>query len=92
MFNQPAHPYTEALLRAVPKITERSDRLWSIEGQPPDLTRLPPGCAFAPRCTYAVDESLKELPRLRPTDFAGAGARRRAALPVDRHPLPSLRR
>ena len=36
IFNQSAHPYTEALLHAVPKLTDHSDRLWSIEGQPPD--------------------------------------------------------
>ena len=41
IFNQPAHPYTEALLHAVPSLTERSDRLWSIEGQPPDLANPP---------------------------------------------------
>jgi oligopeptide/dipeptide ABC transporter ATP-binding protein len=62
MFNQPAHPYTEALLRAVPKITERSDRLWSIEGQPPDAANLPPGCPFSPRCPKVEARCQREVP------------------------------
>ena len=62
IFNQPAHPYTEALLHAVPKLTERSERLWSIEGQPPDLASLPPGCPFQPRCPKAEDRCLQEIP------------------------------
>src|SRR5712691_7950326 len=41
IFNHPAHPYTEALLHAVPSLSDRSERLWSIEGQPPDLTNPP---------------------------------------------------
>ena len=55
VFNQPAHPYTEALLQAVPKLTDRSKRLWSIEGQPPDLANPPTGCPFNPRCPHAED-------------------------------------
>ena len=41
IFNQPAHPYTEALLNAMPKLTDKTERLWSIEGQPPDLVQSP---------------------------------------------------
>jgi oligopeptide/dipeptide ABC transporter ATP-binding protein len=62
IFNQPAHPYTEALLRAVPKLTERTERLWSIEGQPPDLASLPPGCPFQPRCPKAEARCHSEIP------------------------------
>ena len=62
MFNQPAHPYTEALLNAMPKLTDKTERLWSIEGQPPDLANLPPGCAFSPRCPKADDRCLREVP------------------------------
>ncbi len=62
LFNHPAHPYTEALLRAVPKITERSDRLWSIDGQPPDAADLPPGCPFSPRCPKVEDRCQREAP------------------------------
>jgi oligopeptide/dipeptide ABC transporter ATP-binding protein len=62
IFNQPAHPYTEALLNAMPKLTDRSERLWSIEGQPPDLSNLPPGCPFSPRCPKAEDRCRREVP------------------------------
>ena len=55
IFNEPAHPYSEALLASVPKLEERTRRLYSIEGQPPPLFDLPPGCPFAPRCPYAQD-------------------------------------
>jgi oligopeptide/dipeptide ABC transporter ATP-binding protein len=62
IFNQPAHPYTEALLQAMPKLTDRSERLWNIEGQPPDLANLPPGCPFHPRCPKAEDRCRREVP------------------------------
>jgi oligopeptide/dipeptide ABC transporter ATP-binding protein len=62
IFNRPAHPYTEALLQAIPKLTDRSKRLWSIEGQPPDLANLPSGCAFHPRCPKAEDRCRREVP------------------------------
>jgi oligopeptide/dipeptide ABC transporter ATP-binding protein len=50
VFNRPAHPYTQALLRCLPDVDRARERLVEIGGQPPDLTRLPPGCPFAPRC------------------------------------------
>jgi oligopeptide transport system ATP-binding protein len=50
VFNHPAHPYTQALLRCLPDVERTRQRLVEIGGQPPDLTRLPPGCPFAPRC------------------------------------------
>jgi oligopeptide/dipeptide ABC transporter ATP-binding protein len=62
IFNQPAHPYTEALLQAVPKLTDRTKRLWSIEGQPPDLANPPTGCPFHPRCPQAEDRCRREVP------------------------------
>lgn len=62
IFNKPAHPYTEALLHAVPKLTEKTDRLWSIAGQPPDLANLPPGCPFQPRCPKAETRCQHETP------------------------------
>jgi oligopeptide/dipeptide ABC transporter ATP-binding protein len=62
IFNQPAHPYTEALLHAVPKLTEASERLWSIEGQPPDPANLPTGCPFHPRCPKAETRCRAESP------------------------------
>ena len=62
IFNNPSHPYTEALLASVPKMEEDVDRLYSIEGQPPTLHDLPPGCPFAPRCQYVMDQCREEYP------------------------------
>ncbi len=62
IFNSPQHPYTEALLSSVPKLEERTERLYSIEGQPPALYNLPGGCAFAPRCPYVMDVCREEYP------------------------------
>ena len=62
IFNNPSHPYTEALLASVPKLEEDVDRLYSIEGQPPMLHDLPPGCPFAPRCQYVMDRCLEAYP------------------------------
>ena len=58
LFAQPKHPYTEGLLRSVPKLTEatvaKQLRLQTIEGTVPRLTALPPGCHFEPRCPYRM--------------------------------------
>lgn len=62
IFNSPSHPYTEALLASVPKLEEDVDRLFAIEGQPPALHDLPPGCAFADRCHYVMDRCREEYP------------------------------
>ncbi len=62
IFNTPSHPYTEALLASVPKLEEDVDRLYAIEGQPPALHDLPPGCAFADRCPFVMDRCLEEYP------------------------------
>jgi oligopeptide/dipeptide ABC transporter ATP-binding protein len=62
LFRQPKHPYTEALLRAVPRINTPTDRLWSIEGQPPDLADIPPGCPFSPRCPVAEERCRRDAP------------------------------
>jgi oligopeptide/dipeptide ABC transporter ATP-binding protein len=50
VFDNPAHPYTRALLRCLPDVELGRRRLLEIGGQPPDLAQLPPGCPFAPRC------------------------------------------
>jgi oligopeptide/dipeptide ABC transporter ATP-binding protein len=64
IYANPRHPYTLGLLRSVPRLDEpMRAKLDPIEGQPPDLTRLPPGCAFAPRCAYRVDRCA-EVPAL----------------------------
>jgi oligopeptide/dipeptide ABC transporter ATP-binding protein len=62
IFNAPAHPYTEALLNSIPRISDSVQRLTAIEGQPPDLSALPRGCAFAPRCVRAFDRCRVETP------------------------------
>ncbi len=62
VFYQPAHPYTEALLASVPNIDEDVAFLPAIEGQPPRLDTMPPGCRFAPRCAYAESRCQQYYP------------------------------
>ena len=64
LFKNPAHPYTQALLRAMPGSTHSARRLEPIEGQVPALQRMPPGCAFAPRCAWRHDACDVEPPPL----------------------------
>jgi len=59
VFNNPKHPYTEGLFNSLPNIRDRGADLKPIPGLMPDPTKLPPGCAFEPRCRYAV-EGCKE--------------------------------
>ncbi len=75
LFSQPAHPYTQALLRAVPRPDEqRGMRLAAIGGQPPSLVNLPPGCPFAPRCPKVQSRCRVERPLLE-----NVGANQKAA-------------
>ena len=62
IFGAPRHPYTRALLESVPRLSESTEWLTAIEGQPPDLAALPLGCAFAPRCPRAMDRCRAEEP------------------------------
>jgi len=63
VFEKPYHPYTRALLRAVPDPLKKIERLESIPGTVPNLINPPPGCRFHPRCPYATDKcKLKEPP------------------------------
>ena len=65
LFEQPRHPYTRALLAAVPRLTDPiGERLPSIGGQPPDLLRLPRGCPFHPRCPEATPRCAEEEPEV----------------------------
>ena len=65
IFNNPSHPYTEALLASVPRMDRVVDRLYSIEGQPPPLHDLPVGCAFANRCPVVMDKCIETYPEIR---------------------------
>jgi peptide/nickel transport system ATP-binding protein len=65
LFASVRHPYTEALLRSIPKIAEPSHTtLRAIGGRPPDIVHPPPGCKFSPRCPYAQDKCRAEEPPL----------------------------
>jgi oligopeptide/dipeptide ABC transporter ATP-binding protein len=62
VFNNPSHPYTQALIASVPKMTGGAKRLYTIEGQPPSLMNLPVGCRFADRCPHAGQRCLEAYP------------------------------
>ena len=65
LYANPKHPYTLGLLKSVPRLDqERKSKLIPIEGVPPDLINMPPGCSFYPRCTYRVDKCAQETPPL----------------------------
>ena len=65
LYGDPRHPYTLGLLRSVPRLDQTiKEKLIPIEGMPPDLIDMPPGCPFAPRCVYAIDRCLEENPHL----------------------------
>jgi len=65
LFNNPIHPYTVGLLKAVPKLHEHKDRLDQIRGSVPNLITPPTGCRFHPRCDFATEICSKEKPELR---------------------------
>ena len=68
LFDRPRMPYTEALLRAIPRLEQPShSRLLAIGGRPPDLVEPPPGCRFAPRCEYARERCHSDEPALEPS-------------------------
>jgi oligopeptide/dipeptide ABC transporter ATP-binding protein len=62
IFKAPRHPYTIALINSVPRLERKDDRLYSIEGQPPSLMNLPPGCRFFPRCSAAQGICREQQP------------------------------
>ena len=68
LFEEPKHPYTQGLIRSVPRLDRTvSDRLFSIRGQPPNVIDLPDCCPFYPRCDRAMDICKRKYPRT--TDF-----------------------
>ncbi|HET6701084.1 MAG TPA: ABC transporter ATP-binding protein [Gemmatimonadaceae bacterium] len=68
MFYRPRHPYSVALLRAVPRVSGALGNVTSIPGAPPDLVRLPPGCSYVPRCPFAIDACRAADPPLLAVD------------------------
>jgi len=64
LFDRPLHPYTQALLRSMPGVAGRRERLEAVPGTVPDLLHLPSGCAFRDRCPLAVEECAARVPPL----------------------------
>ena len=62
VFRHPSHPYTQALMASVPKMDEKVEYLAAIDGQPPALDALPPGCRFAPRCAHSETRCTQQYP------------------------------
>ncbi len=73
IFEQPQHPYTEALLRSIPRVDTDGGRgrLEAIDGLPPSPAKLPPGCPFHPRCRYAEDRCRERFPERRDLELDG---------------------
>ena len=68
LFANPSHPYTRGLLGAIPRVDQEGEALSSIPGSPPNMTAMPKGCPFAPRCDHAGEDCLDHLAPL--TEFA----------------------
>jgi oligopeptide/dipeptide ABC transporter ATP-binding protein len=66
VYANPKNPYTAGLLRAIPDIDVREERLPAIKGSPPNLLHPPTGCPFHPRCPYATDICVEQMPPLEP--------------------------
>ncbi|MGW7251919.1 ABC transporter ATP-binding protein [Streptomyces decoyicus] len=64
LYKAPAHPYTRGLLDSIPRLDQKGQRLYAIKGLPPNLTAIPPGCPFHPRCPLAQDICRTDLPPL----------------------------
>ncbi|MBI2304958.1 MAG: ABC transporter ATP-binding protein [Chloroflexi bacterium] len=68
LFETPRHPYTIGLFNSLPRLDQRRSRLTTIEGQPPNLARLPKGCSFAIRCSVARPDCISTPQELREVD------------------------
>ncbi|MFF2543601.1 ABC transporter ATP-binding protein [Kitasatospora sp. NPDC058063] len=66
LYARPAHPYTRGLLDSIPRLDQKGQELYAIKGLPPNLLRIPEGCAFNPRCPRAQDRCRTEVPELFP--------------------------
>ena len=74
LFEKTQHPYTQGLLKSIPRLDEKADRLYTIEGVVPNLLHLPKGCNFCTRCGQATERCFNEKPRLYQTS-EGHGVR-----------------
>ena len=79
VFANPTHPYTLGLLQAVPRLDREDLELATIAGEPPDMSRLPAGCPFSPRCAVAMDRCATQRPALETLE---AGHRRACHKPI----------
>jgi oligopeptide transport system ATP-binding protein len=71
LFAEPKHPYTVGLLHSIPRLDAPPGSLRPIEGAPPDMHEVPPGCPFAPRCAWRLDVCWTEMPPLDPANGHG---------------------
>ena len=72
VIDSPQHPYTQALIYAVPRVHREEERVRALPGEPPDASHVPPGCRFHPRCPLCVERCRSEVPGLLPAaDDAG---------------------
>ena len=65
IFDHPRHPYTQGLLKAIPRMDEDTEELYTIPGTVPTLAEMPKGCRFANRCSYATERCRQEVPKAR---------------------------
>ena len=72
VIRRPVHPYTDGLMASIPPLTHRMDRLRQIDGAMPRLDAIPSGCAFHPRCRFAMERCRRERPDLMPIGATSA--------------------
>ncbi|GAA2255248.1 MULTISPECIES: ABC transporter ATP-binding protein [Streptomyces] len=73
LYKRPAHPYTKGLLESIPRLDQKGQDLYAIKGLPPNLLRIPTGCAFNPRCPQAQDICRTDVPPLHPVTERDGG-------------------
>jgi oligopeptide transport system ATP-binding protein len=74
LYKQPGHPYTEGLMRSLPRLDLKGQELATIHGLPPSLTNIPPGCPFHPRCPRAADKCAEQVPTFHELGLGRASA------------------